>query len=67
MYSSYTLQLRTDEKSAEMEGFQYYATLPFDNDEIELSSKEEQEIEGMKGVIKANDSYRIVMSEFNMG
>lgn len=67
MYSSYIPQLRTDEKTAEMEGIQYYAALPFDNDEIELSSKEEQEIEEMEEVIEADDPYHIVITEFDMG
>ena len=67
MYSSYTPQLHTDKKTAEMEGIQYYVALPFDNDEIELRSKEEQEIEEMDEVIEANDPYHIVMTELDMG
>ena len=67
MYSSYTPQLPTDEKAAEMEGIHYFTALPFDNDEVELSSKQEQEIEEMDEVTNADDPYRIVMTEFDMG
>ena len=64
MYSSYTPQLHIDKKTAKMEGIQYYVALPFDNDEIELSSKEEQEIEEMEEVIEADDPYHIVMTDW---
>ncbi|KAI7854208.1 hypothetical protein BDC45DRAFT_535652 [Circinella umbellata] len=63
----YEYDLRTDEKTAEIEGIQYYAALSFDNDENELSSKEKQEIKEVDEVIKADDPYHIVMTELGLG
>ena len=66
MYSSYAPLLATDEKTAKMEGVQYRAALSFDSDELEFSSKEEQEVEHMDEVIEAADHHHVVITELNM-